>query len=238
MQKSLFALATAAVIGLGVPSVVLAAPHDEVRTQSFTIDRALSGTNWSDTLNLSKFDTSLGLLKSIQFSLLGQVQGTGKAESLDSSASNVTLSLSSLLTLYRPDNSVLVVANPVFSETFALSAFDGAIDFSGTSGASTGLRSSTGSNSFISRSASDFDLFSSNGIGYISLGLGAIGASNGSGSGNLLTQFETSAGGRLAVTYEYISAVPEPESYVMMLTGLALAGVALRRRKAGIADRA
>lgn len=236
MQKSLYALVTAVVLGLSAPQAVLAAPHDEVYTQTFDVERALSGTNWSDTLNLTKFDTNLGFLKSITFSLVGQVQGTGKAESLDVSASDVTLSLSSLLTLYRPDNSVLVVANPVFSETFALSAYDGTIDFAGTSGASTGLRSSTGSNSFVSRSSSDFSLFSSDGLGFISLGLNAIGASNGSGSGNLLTQFETAAAGRLTVTYEYISAVPEPETYLMMLTGLALAGVVARRRKAVKAD--
>lgn len=236
MQKSLYALVTAAVLGLSAPQAVLAAPHDEVYTQTFNVERALSGTNWSDTLSLTKFDSNLGFLKSITFSLVGQVQGTGKAESQDTSASDVTLSLSSLLTLYRPDNSVLVVANPVFSETFALSAFDGTIDFAGTSGASTGLRSSTGSNSFISYSSSDFGLFSSDGLGFINLGLNATGASSGSGSGNLLTQFETAAAGRLTVTYEYISAVPEPETYLMMLTGLALAGVVARRRKAAKAD--
>ncbi|MBR7632037.1 choice-of-anchor E domain-containing protein [Janthinobacterium lividum] len=65
----------------------------------------------------------------------------------------------------------------------------------------------------------------------IQLGLNAIGSSTGSGSGNLLTQFQTAASGRVAVTYEYISAVPEPETYVMLLTGLALAGVMTRRRK-------
>ena len=236
MQKSLFALATAAVIGLTAPQAVLAAPHDEVYTQTFDVGHDLSGTNWRDSLSLAKFDSKLGFLQSITFSLAGQVQGTGKAESLDADASEVTLILSSLLTLYRPDNSALVVAHPIFSETFALSPFDGTIDFAGTSGASTGLRSNIGSNSFVSRSSSDFDLFSANGGGFINLGLNAIGTSNASGSGNLVTQFETAAAGRLTVTYAYISAVPEPETYVMMLTGLALAGVVARRRKAAKTD--
>ena len=123
------------------------------------------------------------------------------------------------------------MANPLFTQTFALSAFDGSIDFAGTSGASTGLRSSTGSNGYTSASASDFALFSSAGGGLIYLGLNAIGSSAGSGAGNLLTQFQTAASGRVQVTYEYISAVPEPETYVMLLTGRALAGVMVRRRK-------
>ncbi|OEZ98991.1 PEP-CTERM motif protein [Janthinobacterium sp. HH107] len=227
MQKSLIALAAAAVLSLGAASSAQAA----TQTISFSADRALGATNWSDTLGLGKFDSNLGTLTSIKFHLEGAVQGSGRTESLDASASNVTLSLASLLTLYRPDNSTLLVANPLFTQTFALSAFDGSIDFAGTSGASTGLRSSTGSNGYTSASASDFALFSSAGGGLIYLGLNAIGSSMGSGAGNLLTQFQTSASGRVAVTYEYVSAVPEPETYVMLLTGLALAGVMARRRK-------
>ena len=227
MHKSFIALAAVAMLGLGAASSAQAA----TQTISFSADRALGATNWSDTLGLGKFDSNLGTLTSIKFHLEGAVQGSGKTESLDASASDVTLSLASLLTLYRPDNSTLLVANPLFTQTFALSAFDGSIDFAGTSGASTGLRSRTGSNGYTSASASDFALFSSAGGGLIYLGLNAIGSSTGSGAGNLLTQFQTSASGRVQVTYEYISAVPEPETYAMLLTGLALAGVMMRRRK-------
>ncbi|MGX9714327.1 choice-of-anchor E domain-containing protein [Janthinobacterium lividum] len=227
MQKSLIALAAAAMVGFGAMSSAQAA----TQTITFSADRALGATNWADTLGLGKFDSNLGTLTSIKFHLEGAVQGSGKAESLDASASDVTLSLASLLTLYRPDNSTLLVANPLFTQTFALSAFDGSIDFAGTSGANTGPRSSTGANSYTSGSASDFALFSSARGGLIQLGLNAVGSSTGSGSGNLLTQFQTAASGRVAVTYEYISAVPEPETYVMLLTGLALAGVMTRRRK-------
>ena len=227
MQKSLIALTATAVLGLGVLPCAQAVTH----TVTYGAERALATTNWSDTMGLGKFDSNLGTLTSIKFHLEGAVQGSGRAESLDGGASDVTLSLGSLLTLYRPDYSTLLVANPVFTQTFALSAFDGSIDFAGTSGANTGPRSSTGSNAFTSGNASDFALFSSAGGGLIYLGLNAMGSSTGSGSGNLLTQFQTAASGRVEVTYEYISAVPEPETYVMLLTGLALAGVTARRRK-------
>lgn len=228
MKKSLFALAAAGLFSVGAVSQAQAA----VQTVSFNAERAVGTTNWSDTLGLGKFDSSLGTLTSIKFDLSGVVQGSGRAESLDFAASNVTVSLASLLTLYRPDASTLVVANPLFSQQFSLSGFDGTIDFGGTSGASTGPRSSTGSNSFTSSSASDFALFSAAGGGLINLGLNAIGSSTANGSGNLISQFQTSAGGQVAVTYEYVSAVPEPETYVMLLTGLALAGVMARRKSA------
>ncbi len=226
MKKSIFALTVAASLGLAGVSQAQAA------TQTFTQSHAVATTNWTAVLGLGKFDSNLGTLTSIKFNLGGLMQGTGKAESLDGAASNVTLNLAALLTLSRPDATALVVSNPLFTQNFAFSAFDGGIDFGGTSGASTGVRSSTGSNAFTSHSATDFALFSSVGGGLINLGLNAVGSSNASGAGNLISQFNTAAGADVSVTYEYISAVPEPETYVMLLTGLALAGVMARRKSA------
>lgn len=202
-------------------------------TISFADSSGLKTTNWSDFLLLGKFDTSLGTLTSIKFDLSGTVQGIGNAESLDASPSNVTLTLASILNLKRPDNSTLVVTNPVFSQLFAFSAFDGAINFGGTSGGSTGTVTSSNSSFFISTSASDFALFSALGGGNINLGMSALGNSFGSGSGNLVTQFNTSASGNALVTYTYTAAaaIPEPASVALILGGLGLMGVARRRAR-------
>lgn len=200
----------------------------------FNATKTMTTTNWNDNLSIGLFDSKLGTLNSITFVLNGSVSGNGRAESLDASASNVTLSLASTLTLHRPDGSNLVVSNPVFSNGYNLSAFDGNIDFSGTSGATTGPVSANASNSFVSSNANDFALFSANGGGNVLLNLSAVGNSTGTGAGNLITQFSTAAAGDVKVVYDYtaVTAVPEPETYGMMLLGLGMVGAVARRRAA------
>lgn len=223
MKKTLAALALAA---LGSVTSAQAA------VISFSDSVAMTKTNWSDVLSFGKFDSNLGTLTSIKFDLSGLVQGIGNAESMDSSATNVTLSLGSLLRLTRPDNSTLVITNPVFAQAFNFDAFDGAINFGGASGGTTGNVSASASDAFTSFNAADFALFSAAGGGTISLGLGATGSSSGSGSGNLITQFTTSASGNALVSYTYEPTrtnVPEPASLAIIFTGLGLIGAARRR---------
>ena len=83
MKQSLFALALAGLFSVGTSA--------QAGTVTFSADRPLGSTNWSDTLALGQFDSSLGQLTSIRFDLSGSVQGIGHAESLDSSATDVTL---------------------------------------------------------------------------------------------------------------------------------------------------
>jgi hypothetical protein len=142
----------------------------------------------------------------------------------------VVLTLGSTLTLKRPDGSVLLADNPHYSQSFAFTRYDGLRDFGGTSGGSTGTRTATASNSFTSSAAADLSLFSALNGGTINLNLNAVGASRATGAGNLLTAFQTMAGGEVKVKYNYTATpVPEPETYAMVLAGLGL--LALRRQR-------
>lgn len=200
---------------------------------SFDSATALKKTNWTQSLSFGKFDTNLGTLNSIKFDLRGLISGTGKAESDDEEATTVSLSLGSILKLSRPDGTLLVLSNPVFSQLFQFSAADGDIDFAGTSGGSTGLVTANAHDFFVSTSASDFALFSALGGGQINLALKATGASSATGAGNLATIFQTFASSSVNVTYDYTPRaveVPEPASLATILAGLGLMGAVRRRR--------
>jgi hypothetical protein len=188
-------------------------------------------TNWSNTISIPKFDTTLGTLDSITFVLAGHVEGAARLESLETIPANVTVDLSAILKLMRPDTSQIVVTIPVVSVTELIAGFDGLIDFGGPSGRTHENLSANHSETAVSPPpASDIALFS--GTGDIVLPVSAEGFSSGSGAGNLLLQFNTLASAEATVTYDY-TGVPEPSGLLALMTGMSsLAGLALRYRKA------
>jgi hypothetical protein len=173
-------------------------------------------------VTLPLFDPSIGILDSVDFSLTATVMGNASFESLDSSPATVTTHLQAQVTVQKPDLSTLAVLLPTVSHSDAVTAFDGVIDFGGTSGKSyTGI---SGTDSF-------FDVFTSldgalftmfEGVGNISFPVSAIGASSGSGAGNLVLLFTTNAKADGEVTYNYhtTSTVPLPAALWLLGSGL------------------
>lgn len=194
----------AMVLVLGAASPAFAA------TVSYSDSCSMTATNWSNTLDITLFDPNLGALTGINFYLLGSARGNVRFESLDALPSTVQCFSQAVITLSRPDYSPLVVTLPIADTSDDVSAFDGVIDFAGTSGRTYLDLSAQDSGSVDSPPpASDLVLFT--GPGTISLPIRAVGASHATGAGNLVTQFETWAAAALRVTYTY-DPPPPPET--------------------------
>ncbi len=218
------------VLALAVGGTI--APADSVE---YSDSVSLTATNWPSTVTVTipKFNSALGNLTSIEFFLDGHVEGSAGFESEDLSPTTVTMQLSAMLQLFRPDSTLLVVTIPVVSTSDSATAFDGTIDYTGTSGKTYDELNANKTESTTSPPPSDdLTLFTATFLGEnIILPVTATGASNGAGAGNLDLKFATSASAVARVKY-YYDAVPEPSGISAMLACLAsLGGFARLRRR-------
>jgi hypothetical protein len=189
---------------------------------------ALARTNWSDNLVIPKFDPALGTLISVSWSVSGNIEGSAAFESLDASATTIQTALSATIRLQRPDATDLQVIIPVAMNSDSASAFDGGIDFGGTSGKTYAGLTASDSGSSSSMSPADLALFTAGFLGEtISLPVSATGSSTGSGAGNLLLLFNTFAGASAEVCYTY-EPIPAPSALALLGLGGLVAG---RRRR-------
>jgi hypothetical protein len=183
----------------------------------YTASIPLATTNWSQSMSIPKFDHPC-MLDSVCFELMGYVEGAAKFESLDAAPATVTMNLQATITLNRPNNTPLVTVIPLVQTVDNVTAFDGVIDFGGTSGRTYEGLSGDATESACVSSPEDLDLFT--GDGNILLPTTAIGTSSGSGAGNLILQFNTSASAGVQVTYFYTCPVGTEQSNWGSIKGL------------------
>ncbi len=190
-------------------------------------------TDWSSFADLQQFNPSKGLLQSVTLELFADLSGTAKAESRNNNAAAITLNLQATLALARPDDAgaVLVQTTPLASSVFMAAGRDNVLDYAGPSGVTlNNLSASTSSQASFS-DASTLALFTGNGS--VLLPFTAVGQSYAAGPGNLRLGFTTLAGGYAKVTYDFLpSPVPEPASWALLLSGVALIGWMVSRRTA------
>jgi len=209
-QSHLRRVLTSAVLACVAP-LAAAGGGPPIQQVCHTASIPLQATNWNQSMTFPKFDPALGQLVSIDFTLGGHIEGQARAESLDSSPTVVTLNFQADITLTRPDLSVIVVTIPIatFNDTFT--AFDGVLDFGGTSGTThSGITANASNSASSPRPLSDLVLFTGlpNAPGTITLPVTAAGTSIAQGSGNVASLFNTSASATCTVCYNFINTPP------------------------------
>jgi len=220
-----------------IASVFALAGTAEAATISFSDSFGLETTDIVDEiLSVQKFDASLGTLTKVTLAFAGEIIGDANLESLDSQATTLTFELGGSLLLL---DGTSTLPNPIFdvavseSDFATVSAFDGVIDFAGTSGASfMGLTASTsGSEEYTAAELLSFFT----GTGDVSFLFSAFADSRVTGAGNITSQIATRAGSNLTVTYHYDKAETEsgPEPSALLGLGAVLSAGYLTYRKRG-----
>ena len=165
----------------------------------------LLATNWQQVASLPRFNTALGTLEGINVTINGHLEGTAKYESMDTQPATISINFTANLAVKRPDNNaVLLSSSPVFTRTDNVTAFDGVLDFGGTSGATYNAISSNSTSQFVPT----FPLSTANQALFVGAGNAvftviATGQTQANGAGNLVSSFSQKASVVLTVTYTY-----------------------------------
>jgi protocatechuate 3,4-dioxygenase beta subunit len=173
------------------------APHTETQTINFNN----MPTNWSSTQTVKQFDPSLGTLTSVEVINNDPITSDIKVENMDSAAALITAQVQGSMTLTGIGLSGFTT-NLSADKSFNASAFDGTIDFGGTSGHDFGPQTASGSKSITLTDATDLAAYT--GTGTVSLTEQATGSSTVSGSANILASIQTTASSQVTVIYTYV----------------------------------
>lgn len=184
-------------------TLLCAATFSNAGTITLTDTVALQTTDFSKTLSFANFDTMGGtrVLESVAFSIDGSILGDIEVESRDASPSTITATLSAELTLTDALMNTLVVTIPSITKILNATAFDGVVDFGGTSGATYAGLTAQKFEQSIYTDATTLAMFTGMGSSMFTFDAEAISVAT--GAGGITSVFTTSAGGIIEVIYTY-----------------------------------
>lgn len=237
LSAMILTLAFAANANAALISTPTQSAFNDVNNDNVLTSADYLNPNFDYTLSVDKFDERLGSLVSVNISLNGFMEGTLRFENKSQNAtSRVRGSVSSFLELFTIGGISLVNVLPEFETgSISLGVFDGANDFSGTSGATveTAPNPITATESVTLTDSSLLSLFV--GAGQIDLNVFAL---SGGGTNNFGGDIDTSNSVRSAasidINYVYDNTpvnVNTPATLALFGLSLAFAGFRARSKK-------
>lgn len=196
----------AAVTSSTVTSNTVASSTVTTATQQVTAAFTSFKTGGSQSQSVAQFDPSLGTLKSVQILLNGKLTSDVKVENLDAAPSAVNAQVNSTLALEGPGGTLLSVAPSITENSTSLSAYDGTLDYGGTSGHDFGPQSASAQKSITLTN----NLAAWEGAGSVALTETAQSSSTVSGSGNEQVNISSAGSGSVTVIYNYTPKPPTP----------------------------
>ena len=158
------------------------------------------GDSFTLTDVVRQFNPDLGTLTSVEILSAGFIQGQIKSESLEAMPVVITADIDGTLNLSSPGVGI-VAAEIDESRTFNATAYDGVLDFAGTSGIDFG--SIVVNNTEMATLTSANDLAAYTGTGTITLSLTGLVSTSGTGAANLANERSATAGAEVTVIYRY-----------------------------------
>ena len=204
-------------------TLLAAASFSNAGTITLTDTVALQTTDFTKSLSFANFDTMGGslILESVAFSIDGSILGDIEVESRSAAPATITATLSAELKLTDAAMNTLVVTIPSITRILNATAFDGVVDFGGTSGATYAGLTAQKFEQSIYTDAATLAMFT--GMGSSMFTFDATAVSVATGAGAITSVFTTSAGGVVEVIYTYRerpNQVSAPSQVAMLGIGL------------------
>jgi hypothetical protein len=158
-------------------------------------------TGWTSTASFARFNPALGTLAEVLVDVGNTIVSTFSAENLETVPAFVSMNDTASMSVATPGAAGLTATASGW-DPVTLGAYDGAMDFAGTSGQSVvSGDSSSYPNSATLTDATDLAAFT--GTGNITLPVSSVGSSVMTGPSNLLAEITEQTGGTVTVSYVY-----------------------------------
>ena len=206
---------------VSAPPSSFTAPTVTTQAQTFTF--APGSSTWATTAKAAQFDSSAGVLRSVNLLLSGSFVGRIAAENFDPVTDGYAYATQSLTAKV----SAAGVADPLATTAFGtaslnvyLGAYDGSTDFGGASGAMGTASQRFGSSSTQVTDGTTLAAFT--GSGTIDLGVATAGSSTWAGTlTDMLSELTATSDATLSVSYTYEPAGPVTPILVETKSGVA-----------------